>query len=935
MVQCKYSSFIRLCPKYFKFFIIILSLLIGSSLKVDGFSLSYRLKSQDSSVQQIAVNQLLEQGDQYYSNGQYQNAISTYRQVLVAYYELNDQPSIGKILNKIGLAYYYLNEYYNALDFYQKALNIFNQAGNQEEQGTVLNRIGAVYDSLGEYENALEFYQQALIHFESVNYDFGESRVLHNIGLVAFHLGNYAEALNYYQRAMMIYREQNDPEGEAFLLHRIGTIYSELGQYSKASTFYHQALALPRTADNFELQGDIYHSLGLDYVRQGLFLESLSSYQKALENRIKMGDRSSEGLTLNNLGEAYRSLKQYPQAEKVLERALRIAQDLNDSRLEELVFDSLGSNYKDQEEYIEALKSYLTSLAISHEIGNRDSEAKTLRNIADLYAQQQKSEISIAFYKKSINIIESIRADIQSLPIDQQQSYTDTVADAYRALANLLLEQGRILEAQKVLEMLKVEELREFTKNARGFGTESEIALNAVEQEILASFGTLANFGRQVYECEQTHCDQLATYRQQRQQQATWFDNQVTAFLQQVRDNRGRDDFFYDPRYLNETARKIVAQPGTLLIYPFVLQDQLWLLYAATGDVAGAIPIPVNQQELGETVVHFLDLLRSPSSDLDDLKATGKKLYDWLVAPLNSEIQANQINTLIFAQDRITRYIPMAALWNGEHYLAEQFTLSTILSANLTDMTDRLSPSPNETQILASGVSQSVLDFSPLPNVETELDAVVRENAADPQGVYPGIELLNSSFNLSALVNNLAGHRILHIATHGKFVAGLPEDSFLVLGDGTHLSIPDINSIGPELRDIHLVVLSACETAVGGPGADGVEVAGISSYFLAANRASAVLASLWLVNDSSTSLLMQQFYRNLAQGRFTKAEALRQAQLNLLHSEPVGTPQDDSDTNRSIVGIRVNPEATANGTSELTYSHPYYWAPFILIGNGL
>ncbi len=790
--------------------------------------------------------------------------------------------------------------------------------------------------SIGNYENALEFYQQALVRFRSVNNRFEEGRVLNNIGLVAFHQGRYSEALRYYQQAIRICRDLNDHQGEVILLHNFGIIYDTFGQYSQALDSYTQALDLLRKindTNNLELQANIYHSVGFDYTNQGLYLEALATYEEALKIRVSISDRSGQGLTLNNLGWVYKLLGQYSQAEELLNEALKLAQTLSDSSLEALVFDSLGSTYKERGKYIKALESYLAALAINHKIGDRASEAINLSSVADLYVKQQQIEISIAFYKKAVNVIENIRADLRPLPINQQQSYTDTVADTYRTLAKILLEQGRILEAQKVLEMLKVEELREFTRDARGFGSESEIALNAVEQEILTSFGTLANFGRQVYECEQTHCDQLATYRQQRQQQATWFDHQVTAFLQQVRDNRQRDDFFYEPRYLNETAREIVAQPGTLLIYPFVLQDQLWLLYTATGDVAGAIPVPVSQQELGETVVHFLDLLRSPNSNLNDLKATGKKLHDWLVAPLNTEIQANQINTLIFAQDRITRYVPMAALWDGEHYLAEQFTLSTILSANLTDMTDRLSPSPNETQILASGVSQSVLDLAPLPNVETELDAVVRENDADPRGIYPGIELLNSNFNLNALVNNLAGHRILHIATHGKFVPGLPENSFLVLGDGTHLSIPDINSIGSELRDVHLVVLSACETAAGGPGADGVEVAGISSYFLAANRASAVLASLWLVNDNSTSLLMQRFYTNLAQGRFTKAEALRQAQLSLLHGEQSGTPTAD----RGIVGIRINPAAIANQTTATKpdYAHPYYWAPFILIGNGL
>ncbi|MEM9218959.1 MAG: CHAT domain-containing protein [Cyanobacteria bacterium P01_F01_bin.150] len=183
-------------------------------------------------------------------------------------------------------------------------------------------------------------------------------------------------------------------------------------------------------------------------------------------------------------------------------------------------------------------------------------------------------------------------------------------------------------------------------------------------------------------------------------------------------------------------------------------------------------------------------------------------------------------------------------------------------------------------------------------------------------------------------------------ARRGKFVAGSPSESFLMLGDANPLSIQDIESLGADLDDVHLVVLSACETAVGGPDANGIEVAGISSYFLAANRASAVMASLWLVNDASTSLLMERFYSNLAQGTMTKAEALQQAQLSFLPTITTGSlpentatlesTEHDGSQDRGAVEMRVDPDRVPEfNTPTPNLSHPYYWAPFILIGNGL
>ncbi len=178
--------------------------------------------------------------------------------------------------------------------------------------------------------------------------------------------------------------------------------------------------------------------------------------------------------------------------------------------------------------------------------------------------------------------------------------------------------------------------------------------------------------------------------------------------------------------------------------------------------------------------------------------------------------------------------------------------------------------------------------------------------------------------------NNLRGHKVLHIATHGEFKPSNPRDSYFLLGTGTPYAIPDIQTLR-DLRDVHLVVLSACETGLGGADSLGLEIAGISSFFLGdRDRAKAVMASLWLVNDASTSLLMQEFYKNLATGQLSKAEALRQAQLEFLQAKLTAK---DAPQRSDLI-------ATGSGRSErhqspANFAHPYYWAPFILIGNSL
>ena len=195
------------------------------------------------------------------------------------------------------------------------------------------------------------------------------------------------------------------------------------------------------------------------------------------------------------------------------------------------------------------------------------------------------------------------------------------------------------------------------------------------------------------------------------------------------------------------------------------------------------------------------------------------------------------------------------------------------------------------------------------------------------KGIYQGLEFLDEAFDYKTLRDNLGTRQIVHIATHGKFEPGQPENSFILLGEGTRLTITEIQKLRNYMAKVHLVVLSACQTAMGGPDETGIEIPGISFYFLK-NRVKSVIASLWLVDDASTSQLMQAFYRNLSSSTMSKAEALRQAQLAMIREEKAIVEA----RKRSLLGIEPEESAPIKAAP---ISHPYYWAPFILIGNGL
>jgi CHAT domain-containing protein len=207
------------------------------------------------------------------------------------------------------------------------------------------------------------------------------------------------------------------------------------------------------------------------------------------------------------------------------------------------------------------------------------------------------------------------------------------------------------------------------------------------------------------------------------------------------------------------------------------------------------------------------------------------------------------------------------------------------------------------------GTSIGQAGLSDLPAVPAELNEIVRTNDQD-DGVVPGIVQLDQAFTRQALTDALGSQfRVIHIASHFVLGQRSAADSYLLLGNGEHLPLLDFRSDGNlTFANVDLVTLSACRTALEGIYGDGSEVDSMGTIVQDAGAPS-VLASLWLVEDRSTAELMLRFYRHRVQDGLTTAEALRQAQIDLLTA------------------------TAANRAGTTNYSHPYHWAPFILIGN--
>ncbi|NEQ47515.1 MAG: tetratricopeptide repeat protein [Leptolyngbya sp. SIOISBB] len=871
----------------------------------------------------------------YAGLSQYQQAIAFSERHLAIAREVGDRAGEGHALGSLGSVYSDLSQYERAIDLYQQQLTINREIGNRAGEGYALGNLGAVYTHLSQYERAIGLYQQTLAIMEDIGDRAGEGIALGNLGNAYSSLSQYERAINFHTQELAIAQETGNLAGESNALKNLGHTYFDLGQYEQAINFHAQSLAIAHEIGDRAGEGTTLGNLGNAYLRLRKYEQTVDLYEQSLAIAREIGDRAGEGTTLGNLGVAYFDLGQYERAIDLYEKSLAIAREIGNRASEGLALGNLGVVYKNLGQYEQAIAQYRQALTLFNELGARFEEGRLLGNIGGLLNQQDHPELAIIFLKASIEVREMIRGDIRGLDTELQQSFTGTVAGDYRLLANLLLEQGRIPEAQQVLDLLKLEELREFTDTTRATWTGNTLEYSYAEQAVITAHDSIVALGGEIVACEDTNCAELSELDDQLEALKAQYDQQVTAFQATIRANRADDEIFQNPDNLSGDAEELLSAYAAhgqtaLLIYPFVLEDKLWLVFAAQGSVIGSLEVPVSQSELSTTVQRFGELLTA-STRLDELQATSQQLYDWLIQPLESELAANDIDHLVFVNDRVTRYIPMAALYDGEQYLLERYTISTVLAPGLTDTTDKLE-SIDQSQVLGLGLTQAVANFSPLPAVDIELDAIVRSGADDALGIYPGQVLLNDAFTLDTLKENVRDHRVLHMATHAAFVPGRPEESFVVLGNGEQLKVSDIEAMERRLGNLHLVVLSACQTALGGAAEDGTEIAGISSYFLEKGRAEAVLASLWAVNDTSTSILMQRFYELLSSGELTKAEALRQAQLSLLYDESTETRLAAATRNAPVPTPR---EGFAVAVAEPGYRHPYYWAPFILIGNGL
>ena len=357
-------------------------------------------------------------------------------------------------------------------------------------------------------------------------------------------------------------------------------------------------------------------------------------------------------------------------------------------------------------------------------------------------------------------------------------------------------------------------------------------------------------------------------------------------------------------------------EKGEVFIEPMLLADRIVIFAVRWG---ANVPLIYRETRVSEAeVTETLKRLRGALADshngfgrtraelagggggargkVEDPIAYCQRLYDWIIKPVLPEIVGEDVKTLIISPSGRLRYIPFAVLHDGAQYLVERYQIGLLTRAGSISA-GRARPIDLASMKLLA-VSNPDPGQSPLPGADKEVNEIARLFAGSASGDNRARVFRHTEASKKNLINALYDYEILHFATHGYLNSEAPEQSYLLMAGPTDskLTFDEIGQL--EVGQTRLVTLSACQTALGERG-QGQEIAGLAYGFEKAGAAT-VIASLWSVNDESTRELMVKFYSNLKSG-MSKAEAMREAQIALMKN-PV-------------------------------YRHPYYWAPFLVIGS--
>jgi CHAT domain-containing protein/Tfp pilus assembly protein PilF len=900
----------------------------------------------------------------YTDLGQEDKALELLNQALPVFRELGIKGGVALALNNMGRVYNDLGKQEDALKCLNEALPLWQEQANHSGEASTLDNIGRAYSNMGQQKLALEYFSKALPLWASGEEKGGEPLTLTNMARSYDDLGQMRESLNFYQRALVGWREVGNPQGEATALTNLGRLYRNLGQPQTAIDYYTQSLPLWRSVGNRSGEALALNDTGRSYADMGQPAKALEYDSQGLPLFREVQSRRGEALALNNIGRDHFSLGDSAKALDFELQALVAWRDAQDTRDEAMDLMTLNWTYSALNQGDAASSSALAALSLAREAAAPEVEGAVETTLMNGSRKRQHLELAIFFGLEAVNSYEKIRKNMAGLDKDLQSGFVQSKSATYRELAELLIQTGRLGEAEQILDLLKEQELKDTVAGAaQGTGTKMEpLKMNAGQLKAESDLPALEQMGRNIEELtiKLAALQAKATRTQQEEAQLTalkasldkanadmraYYANRIFPDLGegvgsgQTSGTQPSDDAAAS--YLQNTLSKLGPRVVGIRL---LLGEHHAYAILVTATTRKRFELKASSEDVRAAAFAALEAMGSPAVDP---RPQLNQLYSIVVAPLEDELKKLEapapgqagVPTLLWSLDDALRYLPMGALYDGKHYLVERFNNVLFTPESYGHMTDSPLLDGTPPSALAMGLTRSYGGLPALPGVMPELDSVVHDPAvAGSHGPMEGKLLPDEHFTLAALKTELGQGKsfpVVHIASHFVMETGSGVEPYLMMGGdetgqdtGYEWNLSDMVNSPVAFHGTRLLTLSACSTAKDYKSRNGLEM---DSLGMVAQQkdAEAVMATLWDVNDASTSRLMSDFYtrwvKHPADG---KAEALREAQLAFLHANAA----QGAGSEASERGFKKATTPAAEW-KDIGYAHPFYWAPFVLIGN--
>ncbi|BAZ67032.1 MAG: CHAT domain-containing protein [Pelatocladus maniniholoensis HA4357-MV3] len=874
-----------------------------------GIQLAVPFAQAKSNSNQSNAQSLVAQAQKLYENGNYTLAVEILQQAIEAFQASGDQLEQAMALSNLALVVKQLGQIQTSYSYITKSLEILKINRNPQLLAQSLEIQGNLLLELGKTQEASDTWQQAAKIYTQLGDEVGKIRSLINLAQAEQTLGLYLQARTNLQEVVKSVDKQPDSVMKITLLRSLGDVLQLVGELHDSEKYLQQSRNLAQKLRSPEQLAETLLSLG--NIQRG-FGNSASNQKNAINGERPTPLRYITS-NLNNPISSEAS-KYYQQAVQFYEQAATVYNSpvvQVQAKLNQLSVLLEMHNWSQAQQLYTDIQSRLNQVPI-----NQTAIFARINLAQSLVHLKQATNVDILTWEEI--------AQGLATAIKQARSIGDQRSEAYAlgALGGVYLETKDFANAQKLTDQgLKIAlsmrmgdiaylwqwqlgyifKMRDNIPSAIASYNDAYDTLISLRKDLVALNPDVQfSFRDNVEPVYRQFVDLLLQPQDQSRKISKENLQQARTVIEALQFTELEN--FFRQACLEPSSKNIddvvdKTDSKTAVIYPILLKDRLEII----------LKLP-NKSELEHYTVYkraneveknLEELQRSLAEpdETKDVKKYSQEVYNWLIKPRENKLVEMNIKTLVFVLDGSLRNIPMAVLYDQQEkkFLIEKYAIALAPGLQLVD------PKPLQRRkiyALTAGVSQKRKfgdrSFAPLKNVEVEL--------RDIQSAIPKHKrLLNRNFTEENVRSQIkeASYNVVHIATHGEFSSNA-EKTFILTWDQL-LKVKDFDQLlrlgnSSKSRAIELLVLSACQTAVG----DKRATLGLAGIAVRAGTRS-TLATLWSVDDGSTAKLMIKFYQELEDPKLTKAEALQRAQLDLLNKHKI----------------------------------PYLWAPYILVGNWL